>query len=195
MKLISAILALFAITMLSGPALCRTENNAAAPIHIEADRMESHEHQDAVLFTGHVEAKQGDITIRADKMTVYYTIASPPGENDAEKIAPKTTASPDTAFQKVKKIFAKGNVKLIKGDWVASGDTMEFFAGERKVLLSGHAKAWQNKNMVSGDNISLYLDEGKSVVERSTQQGGERVKAFIYPEARAKKAPEPRPHN
>ena len=45
---------------------------------------------------------------------------------------------------------------------------------------TGNAKAWQGKNMVAGETIILYLDEGKSVVERSKEEG-ERVKALIYP--------------
>jgi lipopolysaccharide export system protein LptA len=63
---------------------------------------------------------------------------------------------------------------------------MDFNAEKRIVILSGNAKAWQEKNMVSGEKIILYLDEGRSVVERSTAEG-ERVKAFIYPESKGNK--------
>ncbi|MDH3391476.1 MAG: hypothetical protein OEL85_06755, partial [Desulfobulbaceae bacterium] len=78
----------------------------------------------------------------------------------------------------------------VQGVWVATGDTMDFNSDKRIVILSGNAKAWQNQNMVSGEKIFLYLDEGKSVVERSTV-GGERVKAFIYPGSQENKDNKP----
>ncbi len=45
---------------------------ADAPIHIEANRMTSTEKSNAVVFTGDVDAKQGDVRIRSDEMTVFY---------------------------------------------------------------------------------------------------------------------------
>ncbi len=144
---------------------------ADAPIYIEADRMESDQLQDVVVFTGSVQAKQGDIVIHADEMTVNYSTAAPKktgNEPQNEKIT-----------QKINTILARGNVKVVKDDWVATGDTMRYFSSERKVRLSGNAKAWQGQNQISGERIIMYLDEGRSVVERSGPEG-ERVKAYIY---------------
>jgi lipopolysaccharide export system protein LptA len=130
-----------------------------------------------------IEAEQGNLNINADEMTVLYTKAGPTPEASAETAADLT--------QKIDKITAKGNVKIVQEDWVAAGDTMEFNADDRIVVLAGNAKAWQDQNMVTGEKIVLYLDKGKSVVERSTREG-ERVKAFIYPssqEAKDSKTP------
>jgi lipopolysaccharide export system protein LptA len=41
---------------------------------------------------------------------------------------------------------------------------MVYLSDERQVILTGDAKAWQNQNMVSGDKIIHYLDEGRSEV-------------------------------
>jgi len=147
--------------------------DTSTPIQIEADRMETSQEEGAVLFSGNVQANQGNLIINADEMTVLYTKS---GQS-------KPDSSADTAAdltQKIDKIVAKGNIKIVQGNWVAAGDTMDFNADDRIVILAGNAKAWQDKNMVSGEKITLYLDEGKSVVERSSREG-ERVKAFIYP--------------
>ena len=45
---------------------------AEAPIHIESNRMTSTEKSNSVVFSGDVDAKQGDVRIRADEMTVFY---------------------------------------------------------------------------------------------------------------------------
>jgi lipopolysaccharide export system protein LptA len=42
---------------------------------------------------------------------------------------------------------------------------------------------------VTGNRIVLYLDEGKTIVERSDPEG-ERVRAFIYPESGEQQAGE-----
>ena len=153
--------------------------STSGPIQIEADRMETSQEKSIVVFTGHVRANQSDLIINADVMTVHYV-----GEEDMEN---STTDVPaEELSQQIDKITAKGNVKIVQGDWVANGDTMDFNAAERIVTLSGNAKAWQDQNMVSGEQITLYLNEGRSVVERSAVEG-ERVKAFIYPGSKENK--------
>jgi lipopolysaccharide export system protein LptA len=149
----------------------------SSPIQIEADRMESVQEKNVITFSGHVEAKQDDLIIHADQITVNYTKSQKPGNADESDEQPGA-GSP----QKIDKIIAKGNVKIVQKDWVAVGDVMDYMEHERKAILSGNAKAWQGKNMVAGETIILYLDEGKSIVERSNEEG-ERVKALIYPES------------
>lgn len=170
-----------------------SQSVGSEPIHIEADRMESDNQQDIVVFLGHVVARQGEIVIRADKMTVNYSTPQNDRSNEAYRRVDDMSSEPredpakkpaDNMTQRIKVIFAQGNVKIVKGDWVAVGNSMEYYATQRKVLLTGDAKAWQDKNMVTGDSIVLYLDEGKSIVERSGKEG-KRVKAFIYPDGEA----------
>jgi len=148
---------------------------ASAPITIEADHMTSLEEENNVLFTGNVDAAQADVRIRADKMTVYYTPAA-----DGKK-------------QEVKRLKCTGNVEITKGEWLGTGKTMNYLAKERKVILSGGAKAWQDKNLVTGETIIYYLDEGRSEVvgsrpsatmtgESGTQKKSSRVRATLTPQ-------------
>lgn len=162
-------------------AWCQMKADSTAPIKIEADRMESSQEDGAILFSGNVQANQGDLVINADTMTVIYKKSG----TRPDIAAGTGTGSP----REIETIKAEGNVKIVQDDWVAAGDTMDFDAGARIVILAGDAKAWQNQNMVSGEKIVLYLDEGRSVVESSSREG-ERVKAFIYPSAEEKKGPE-----
>ena len=145
-------------------------SSANEPIHIEADRMESDQRQGSVLFAGNVEATQGDLIIRAEQMTVYYRKAG------------ATTGPAGSVSKSIENLKASGNVKIIKQDWLASGDRMEFETEGRKVVLTGNTKVWQGNNTVTGDKVTLYLDEGKSVVENQNGSTDNRVKAFFYPE-------------
>ena len=123
-----------------------------APIHIEADSMSSTERTSTVVFTGNVDAKQADVRIRSNEMTVYYT------QKDQAKKAEKS------ASQQVEKLVCTGNVEITRGEWLGTAKKMTYLSKERQVILTENAKAWQNQNMVSGDKIIYYLDEGRSEV-------------------------------
>lgn len=147
---------------------------ASAPITIEADHMTSLEKENNVLFSGNVDAAQADVRIRADEMTVYYSAAE-----DGKK-------------QEVKRLKCIGNVEITKGEWLGTGKKMNYLAKDRKVILSGDAKAWQDTNLVTGDTIIYYLDEGRSEVvgrpsatvagESGEEKKPSRVKATLTPQ-------------
>lgn len=122
-----------------------------SPIRIEADHMTATEKSSSVVFTGNVDAKQDDVRIRSDKMTVHYT-----SKNDQKNNTALT--------QKVEKLVCEGSVEITREKWLGTSKTMIYLANERQIILIGKAKAWQGKNMVSGEKIIYYLDEGRSEV-------------------------------
>ena len=147
----------FPITLLSvllSPLLGMSPLWAAEepPIQIEANHMLSVEKTNNVQFSGDVDAKQGDVRIRCDEMTVYYTAA----EKLTGKVANKS--------QQVEKLFCDGNVEVTKGEWLGSSQKMLYIKKVRQVILTGKAKAWQGQNVVNGEKIIYYLDEGRSEV-------------------------------
>lgn len=141
------------------------------PVRIEADQMLANQKENSVYFSGRVEAKQDELTIHADEMTVYY---------DAGSGAAQTPSAGES--RDIRRLLAKGKVEITKQEWVATGDQAEYFSAERKVVLTGNTKVWQENNLVTGDTFVLYLDEGKSIVERGKKKG-ERVKAYFYPDS------------
>lgn len=171
-----SLLHLIIISLCKGTLIvCFAAEEAAVPISIEANRMVSQEKKNAVVFIGKVDARQGKVIIRTDEMTVFYT------EKQDDK-APNKDAPPTN---QVEKLVCTGNVKISQGDWLGTGDRMEYFAKARKAVLSGNAKAWQGQSMVSGKTIIYYLDEKRSVVEPDASTNG-RVRAVIHPDSKKK---------
>ena len=125
------------------------------PIQVEANRMTSTENKNSVVFTGDVDAKQDDIRIRSDKMTVHYT---PKGKATSKKSNTSNTT------QQVEKLVCIGNVEITRAEWLGTSKKMIYLSKERQVILTGKAKAWQGQNMVTGEKIIYYLDEGRSEV-------------------------------
>ena len=155
------------------------------PVQIEADEMLSSQKDNSVFFSGKVEAKQEDLTIHSDEMTVYYVGTPATGKPGKDTTAAQGASSdgPTPLEGGVKRMLAVGHVEITKEGWVATGNQAEYFSEERKVVLTGDTKVWQGNNLVTGDSFTMYLDEGKSIVERTSKKG-ERVKAFFYPDAK-----------
>ncbi len=146
------------------------------PITISADRMAAAENSHFVTFSGNVDVKQGDVRIRSDEMVVYYS---------PEKNMPKQQKDVQQK-QQVEKMVCTGNVEITRGEWLGTSDQMEYLEARRQIILSGNAKAWQGQNMVSGNKIVHYLDEGrseviagKSSVDESGKKQGGRVQMTI----------------
>ena len=165
--LVSFIFCFILVVLRSGLAWC-ADNPSLSRITIEADRMESLQKENAVTFSGHVEARQGDFFLNADSMTIYYFSA------DTKK------NSVGGLSKDVKKLSAHGNVTVSKKEMTASGDRVDYFAPEKKVVISGNSRVLRDSNLITGEKIVLYLDEGKSIVE-SDPENGNRVTAIINP--------------
>ncbi len=133
--------------------------NTDTPIHISADKMVSHDKEKAVIFFGNVKAKQGEMIINADKMTIYRSDQKPEKTTDSGEDVPQ-----------IKKIIATGNVEIIQEGFVATGDQVEYFAVEEKVLLTGHAKIIQDNNMVTGYQVEMDIGKGTTTV--TPEKGG-----------------------
>ena len=142
-----------------------------APINIEADRMVSQEGDNTVLFTGKVIAKQGGLTIRTEEMTVYYSDSDDKGAGQAGQSGQSG---------QLERLVCVKDVKIAQEDWLGTGDRLEYWARERKAILSGNAKAWNGPNMISGQAITYYMGEKRSIVDRDPNTK-ERVRAVIRP--------------
>ncbi|MDD5759332.1 MAG: LptA/OstA family protein [Desulfobulbaceae bacterium] len=178
MKQLLATLTILSLSLFCPPTWAETPKT---PVQIEADQMLSSQKDNTVFFSGKVEAKQEGLTIHSDEMMVHYSSNSAP-----TKQPPKDQKKDGTAQSPldggIERLVAKGHVEITKEGWVATGNQAEYFSKERKVVLTGNTKVWQNNNLVTGDTFTIYLDEGKSIVERNTKKG-ERVKAFFYPDS------------
>jgi len=132
------------------------------PVNISADSMEYSNKDNSAIFRGNVVARQGDIVMFAEQMEATY--AGKAGEKN-EKGG-------------IKELVATGNVKIIQGERIATGQRIVFYGDEQKIVATGNPRVWQGDNVIVGTKITVYLKQDRSVVEGSTQ---DRVSATIYP--------------
>ncbi|MGH7321179.1 MAG: lipopolysaccharide transport periplasmic protein LptA [Candidatus Rokuibacteriota bacterium] len=128
-----------------------------SPIVIDADRMEAIKKEGLVIFTGSVVAKQDNSTQTADRMEVYL----------------------DDKGERVLRMVSTGNVKIVTEDCrTGTARRAEYYDDEQRLLLIGNAKVWQDENVVTGDEIEIFLSEDRSIVKGGSR---ERVKSLFYP--------------
>ncbi|MBI4799787.1 MAG: hypothetical protein HY794_13895 [Desulfarculus sp.] len=188
------ILLLALLLTLCGPAASLAFNapmKSDQPIHVVADRLEVDNKAQVANFIGSVKAVQGDVTMNSDSLEVYYDRdaqeqAAQPAAKPAAAQAPAPGQPAESGEQglmdgggKVRKVVAIGHVKIVQQDRIAVGQRATYWAGGRKILLEGQSTVWRGKNQVSGEQITVFLDEDRSIVHGTP---GKRVAVTIVPE-------------
>ncbi len=177
----AALLVITALALVAAAHAATMPMASDQPIHVVADRLEVDNKAQVAHFIGAVKATQGDVTITCDRLEVYYDRQNTPGQP-----APQGEAAAGIldGGGKVRKVVALGHVKIVQKDRVAVGRKATYWAGGRKMLLEGKATVWRGRNQVSGDKITLYLDQDRAVVHG---RPGKRVAVTIAPAAKGKK--------
>ncbi|MBK5276664.1 MAG: lipopolysaccharide transport periplasmic protein LptA [Desulfuromonadales bacterium] len=130
------------------------KGSADLPITIKSNDLTTDNKGKTAVFTGKVVAKQGDLTIFCDKMTVYY------GKTEGE----------------VDKIESDGNVRIVQENRTGLASHAVYDSKQGQITLTGgNPKVKQGEDTVSGEIITYFIDE-----ERSSVTGG-RVEAVIKP--------------
>jgi lipopolysaccharide export system protein LptA len=158
--MILLVLAAYAVQAAPDPR----RDNSNLPITIKSNDLAADNKGKTAIFSGKVVAKQGDVTIFCDRMTVYYGIT----QGDVDKIE------------------ADGSVRIVQENRTGISSHAVYESKLGKITLTGGSpKVMQGADTVSGETITYFIDD-----ERSSVTGG-RVEAVIHPkpknDARPKK--------
>jgi lipopolysaccharide export system protein LptA len=129
-------------------------NRAVQPIQIKSDELYTDTVRKTATFVGRVTARQGDITIYADRLVVQ----------SSDK-------------QEISTVEATGKVKVVQGDRLALAGHALYNTSAGTIVLDRDPKVFQGDDVVSGTVITYYVAEQKSVVSGG---GTGRVEAVIH---------------
>jgi lipopolysaccharide export system protein LptA len=154
------------------------------PIHISSRDLEFRYDEKRIVYRGDVVAVQGDVTMKSDLLTVFYedsapAAATPQTKTEEQEKAGETPKTNNTK-QRLKEIIAEGHVDITSGDRRATGKKAVFNEAQRTVVLSGDAVVIEGGNQVTGERVTVYLDEKRSVVEGG--EGNRRAEMVLIPE-------------
>ncbi len=132
--------------------------NSKDPVDITADKLDFNQKKRVAVFSGNVVARQAKTTLEADTLRVVFTSG---------------------AEQDLKEIVATGKKVTVKlQDKKAVCRKMHYYAVARKIVLTGNPSLDDGKNVISGEEITFFLDDERSVVKSGQNQ---RVKTTIFP--------------
>lgn len=137
------------------------ENRSALPIQIKSNQLLADSTRKTATFTGNVVARQGDLTIYGDKLVISYAESE----------------------QEVRQAELFGKVRIVQGDRIGQSGHAIYDAQKGTIVLDQTPTVSQGENVITGETITYYVDEGRSVVSGGS---GGRVDAIIHP--RGKKA-------
>lgn len=151
-------------------------SSPSEPTIITADQLHGEYAHNVGTFEGNVLVVDPRMTVRADKMTVFFG-----STNLVTSAGTNTTRS-------VQKIIAEGGVVMTTPDnKKTNSDHAEYSAADGKVVLTGHPRAESADGIVTGSKITFWRDSQRMDVENS-QTETNRPRLLIYPEEQRKKS-------
>lgn len=157
---------------------------------ITAKKMTVRNQENKAIFEGAVVLTRGPLVVHSDTMVMLYqgkadSAASPGGQTascgsgeGASRGKPAAgrdqkpnagQAMPTVSDRKVCLIEASGNVTIEKDEGRAICRKAVFYQEEEKIVLTGDPVVWQRGTRVTGQKITMFLAEDRSVVEGGSQ--------------------------
>jgi len=147
----------------------KTGKDDTLPLTVDADKMERFGKASLVIFSGNVVARRDNSVQYAERVEVYM----------------------DEKGDRVLRTVSTGSVRIITKDCrTGTAQRAEYFDLDQRVVLIGNARVWQEDNVVSGDTITIWVAQDRTVVEGGKQ---ERVKGLFYSQKDNKQDGQPAP--
>ncbi len=141
------------------------------PIDIAADELELNQEEQVAIFTGNVDAVQGTLNLKSDKLIIYYTQTSDDTGGASGEASDRTS---------VRQIDAQGNVRLATLTETAGGDWAIYEIEKGEITLGGKVTLTRGENILQGAKLIVDVETGNSRL-LSSQSGGQRVRGLFIP--------------
>ncbi|HVB89513.1 MAG TPA: LptA/OstA family protein [Beijerinckiaceae bacterium] len=131
---------------------------ADQPVRVNSDKLEYLSKKGEAVYSGHVLAKQGNGSLRASRLTIFFT-----GNEGSAADAGNPALSPNAGSQ-VSRMEAQGPVTIIEKGQIGVGDRGVYDRAKDQIELTGHVSLTQGPNVVQGDRLIYDLRSGQAQV-------------------------------
>lgn len=119
-------------------------HNTNAPVDVAADRVEVQTRADRAIFSGNVIARQADLTLNAQRVSLAYT---------------------STGGTQIQRIDATGGVTVRSPSETAQGQYAIYDINSRLITLLGGVTLTRGESQLRGGRLVLDLTSGRVVVD------------------------------
>ncbi|WP_159709545.1 lipopolysaccharide transport periplasmic protein LptA [Geminicoccus flavidas] len=149
-------------------------HDSRQPIEITSDTLTVEQPKQLATFAGNVDAVQGDMKLRADRLLVHYA------RNEAAEGGSGAGGGADPADNSIRMIEAFGKVVITSPAESAQGDAGVYDVVAGTMQLTGDVVLTRGENVIRGNRLDMDLNTGLSTV--SGGKRSERVRAVFTPE-------------
>jgi len=177
MMILRILILITAITGLAGPALAQI-GGQGGPMDISADRLETFDTERRAMFSGNVDAAQGNANLRSDQLEVFF--------------APRSGSSTGTgaSWGEIDRVIATGDVFYVTPDEVARGERALYQLTTETIIMTGGVTLRRGENVIQGDCLIVDLATNNSQINApactgetpsDAGPGSGRVRSVFYP--------------
>ncbi|MCI5050496.1 MAG: lipopolysaccharide transport periplasmic protein LptA [Rickettsiales bacterium] len=145
------------------------ELDSKQPIEISADTLEVFQNEQKAVFTGNVVANQGNITMQAARMMVFYN----------------NNGQGQGTVKGISRINADGGVFFKSPRETAKGSQAVYEVDKQLISMAGDVVLTRDKNVLKGTYLTYNLSTGRSMLGSGNKLGGStsggRVKGLFVP--------------
>lgn len=141
--------ALLAPAAAAAQLMPRVSQDTKQPIEITADNLEVQQQQRLAVFKGNVDARQGEIRLRADTLRVHYA--------EAQQRNPEAQA--------ISRIDAVGNVFFSSQRETAQGEAGTYDVDKATITMNGQVVLTSGDNVIRGTRLVMNLNTGTSTID------------------------------
>jgi lipopolysaccharide export system protein LptA len=155
------------LMLATAPALA-LDNDASAPIEVEADRLDLDDRAGTAVYTGDVDIRQGSLRVTGDRVEIR--------RNAAGELS-RATATGERAYIEQQPDPAE---PVVRG-W---GRTIVYHVAERRVELIDRAELHQGGDTFDGGYLEYFLDRRvvQARAEAEGVEGRQRIRMTLQPE-------------
>ena len=140
-------------------------HNGNAPVDVSSERIEVQDRADRAIFSGNVIARQDELTLTTDRLTIAYT---------------------NNGGVQIDRLDAAGGVTVRSPSETGRGDFGVYDLSRRIITLIGNVQLDRDGSRVSGNRLTIDLDSGRAVIDGGPpgvgQNGGRVQGHFTVPQ-------------
>lgn len=171
------ILILMAAALMPAPALAQI-GGQGGPMDISADRLETFDTERRAVFSGNVDAAQGEANLRSDQLEVFFTQR------------PGTATAAGANWGEIDRVIATGEVFYVTPGEVARSQRAVYQLTTATIVMTGGVVLRRGENVIQGDCLVVDLETNNSRINApgctgetpaGTDSGTGRVRGVFYP--------------
>lgn len=171
------ILILMAAALMPAPALAQI-GGQGGPMDISADRLETFDTERRAVYSGNVDAAQGNANLRSDQLDVFF--AQRPGN----------AGGSGSSWGEIDRVIATGDVFYVTPGEVVRSQRAVYQLASGTIIMTGGVVLRRGENVIQGDCLIVDLETNNSQINApactgetpdGTSAGSGRVRSIFYP--------------